>query len=96
MAYPDYLTSKRRRSSVFSKALAAVDRSVILGNERNLCFVAASCAYSCEHLSVLLKRLLLCNSAFSASLRFVLEALFSIELLLACCENELVSAILAD
>jgi hypothetical protein len=79
----------------FSIAVAAINRSVVAGLERNLRFFSASCACGREELTGGLGRIFLCVAAGLASLRLVLEALFSIEFLFSGCENEFRSAILA-
>ena len=76
------------------KAIAAVYGTIFSGSERNLSNTAAGSAGSLEHFSFALCAVLSCVTAGLASLRFVLEALFSIKLLLAGCENELISALL--
>jgi len=87
----------KRRLLLFlhlSEALAAVYRSVALGLEGNSCFLAASCACSCEVLSGALNSHLSLVSAGLAALGLVLEATLSVELLLAGCEYELLAAFL--
>ena len=76
-----------------SVALAAVYGSVVLGLERNFCFAAAVCANSSEEFLSCLTGILSCITAGLASLRLVLESALCIELLLACGENEIVSAV---
>ena len=78
------------------EALAAVYGSVAGGLERNLCFLAALSAHGGVHLSLCSGSVLSCVTASLASLGLVLEAFFSIELLLTCSENEFLSAILAN
>jgi hypothetical protein len=77
------------------KAFAAVYRSVAVGLERNLGSLAAVSANSFKHLSGSLTCILASIATGLASLGLILEALFSIEFLLACSENEIVSAVLA-
>ena len=87
-----------RRLSFFfhlCKALAAINRAVFSWLERNLCLFAAACANSGEHLSVRFFAGLAGVAAGFASLRLVLESLFSVEFLLASSENELGSAFFA-
>ena len=77
-----------------SKAIAAVYRTVFSGSERNLSYAAAGSACCLKHFSFALNAVLSCVTASLASLGFVLEALFSIEFLLAGCEYELIAAFL--
>ena len=77
-----------------SKALAAINCSAFLGLERNLSLTAAGSTGSCIHNSFSSAGILSCVTASLASLGFVLEALFSIEFLLAGCEYELIAAFL--
>ena len=80
--------------SLLCEALAAVNRSVLAGLERNASLAAAACTYGSEHF---LGGLVLSGiAAVLASLGLVLESLFCVELLLACCEYELVTAVLAN
>ena len=78
-----------------SEALAAVNRTVLTGTERNLAGLAAVGAYSVKHLSLGAGIVLAGISALSASLRLVLEALLCIELLLTSGEYELLAALFA-
>lgn len=77
------------------KALAAVNRSVAGGLERNLGLAAASRAGRHKHFSCSFARVLAIVTAGFASLRLILESLLSIELLLAGSENKLLTAIFA-
>lgn len=77
-----------------SEALAAVNGSVVTGLEGNLSLAAAACAYSCEHFT-LSSAVLLSVTASLASLRLVCKAVLSVELLFACCEYEICTAVLA-
>lgn len=79
----------------FCIAIAAVYRSVIAGLEGNLSFFTATSTSGCEKFSCGLRCVLLCVAASFASLGLILEAFFSIEFLLAGCENEFCSAIFA-
>jgi hypothetical protein len=74
---------------------AAVYGLVAIGLERNLCNATAVSANGFKHLSLGSSVVLSCIAARLASLGLILEALFSIEFLLACSENEIVSAVLA-
>ena len=78
-----------------SKALAAKNRSVAGGLERNLCFFSALSASYAEKLSLGLSCVLSLVTASLASLGLILEALLCKKLLFACCENKLLTAILA-
>ena len=77
------------------KAFAAVYRSVACGLERNLSLFSTLSALNCEKLSLGLSCVLSLVTASLASLGLVLEALLCIKLLFACCESELLTAILA-
>ena len=78
------------------KALAAVNGTVSLGLEGNLCFLSAGCASRSEELSRTVALLFTLVAAFLAALRLILEASLGIELLLSCCEYEFSSAFFAD
>lgn len=80
-------------SSHFSKTGAAVDSSVGGRLKRNERFLAALCADSGKHF--LFRLFFVCSAAVSALFGLILEALLDIKLLLACRENEIVSAFLA-
>ncbi len=86
------LGSPESALSLLCKAFAAIYRTVVVGLERDSCFLAAGCANSCV---VLLALLLLSSSAILAHLGLVFEALLCIEFLLAGCKNEFFSAITA-
>lgn len=77
-----------------SETLTAVNRSVLSWLERNNSLAAARSTSCCISLSFRLCSSLSCISASFTSLWLVYETFLSIELLLACCENELVSALL--
>jgi hypothetical protein len=77
-----------------SEALAAIYRSVLTGLERYTSLAAAACANSSEHLARSLCAALASCTAVLASLGLMLKALFSVELLLAGSENELIAAVL--
>jgi len=76
-------------------AVAAVYGSVAGGLERNSRLFAAAGAGGGEEFSLGLAGVLLCIAACLASLRLVLEASLSIELLLTGGEHEILTAILA-
>lgn len=78
------------------KALAAINRSVVLRQERNLVNLSAVSACDFVHFPVLSYAVLSRNSALFASYRLVLEALFSIKFLLAGGKNEFLTAVFAD
>ena len=88
------------RSELFTEAIAAVDRTVCTGLERNFAGTAAGSAYSVKHLA--LAALAVVGSTFAgitagfAALRLIGEALFSKKLLLVGGEGEFLSAIFAD
>jgi len=95
---------KLKKLPLFGEALAAINRSVFSGLERNLCLLAACCASSREHFSAAVRRVrrsaaaiigLACITAILASGGFIGEALFSIEILFTCSEDEFLSAISA-
>ena len=76
-------------------ALAAVYRLAIGRIEGNLALLTAISANSVKHLSATTSSVLSDVAACLASLGLVLEALLCIELLLACGEDEVISAFLA-
>ena len=78
------------------KALAAVNRTVRLGLERNLGLATASSADSSEVLPGTAGSSLAGVTAGLAALRLVLEATLCIELLLTGSEHELVAALFAN
>ena len=78
-----------------SEALAAVDRTVGLGLERNLGLAAASCADCGEVLTGATSGVLASVAAGLAALGLVLEAALRVELLLTGGPNELFAAIFA-
>ena len=85
---------------LFTEAIAAVDRTVCAGLERNFAGTAAGSADSVKHLA--LAALAVVGSTFAgiaagfAALRLIGEALFSKKLLLVGGEGEFLSAIFAD
>ena len=77
------------------KALAAVHRTVVSRLERNFCFRTAAGALGCEHFARRSASISSGVTALFASLRFVHETLFAVELLFASSKDEFASAILA-
>ena len=78
------------------EALAAVDRTVGLGLERNLGLAAASCADCGEVLTGATSGVLASVAAGLAALGLVLEAALRVELLLTGSEHELFAALFAN
>ena len=81
--------------SLCCKALAAVNRLSLGRLEGHLTLFAALYANCGEHFSRTLLRILLCGAALLTSGGLVLKASRCIELLLTCCEHELVAAVSA-
>ena len=77
------------------KTSAAIYRSVVGRLEDNLSYTTAICTSCFEVFARSLSCVLLSIAASLAALGLVLEALFLVEFLLSCGENELVSAFLA-
>jgi len=73
----------------FREAVAAIDRPVGFGFERNLRLISALGANSREVFPRTARGSLSAVSASFAALRFILKAAFGVELLLAACEHEL-------
>ncbi len=94
LVYLFVITVLLSRTSCF-EALAAVNGSVAGRLEHELCLAAALTAGSDEVLTLASLRVLFLVAASLAALRLVLEALFSIELLLTYGEYELLAAISA-
>lgn len=82
------------RTSCF-EALTAVNGSVAGRLERKLCFAAAFAAGSDEVLTLASFSILSLVAASLTALGLILEAFFSIELLLTCCEHKFLAAISA-
>ena len=80
----------------FGEALAAVNRTVLSGLEGNLSFGSAGSAGSGEHFLLRSGFVFTGIAALFASLGLVYEASFSVEFLLAGCENKFGSAFLAN
>lgn len=89
-----YITVLLSRTSCF-EAFTAVNGSVTGGLESKLCLAAALRAGCDEILTLTSLCVLLFVTASLAALRLILEALFSVELLLARCEYKFLSAISA-
>jgi hypothetical protein len=79
----------------FGKALAAVDRTVRLGLERNLRLAAAGSANSGEILAGTAGSVLASIPAGLAALGLILEAALCVELLFTGGEHELLAALFA-
>ena len=92
--YLSYYSILLSRASCF-EALAAVNRSVAGGLESKLRLAATLATSSDEVLTLASLSILFLVAASLAALRLVLEALFSVETLLAGGEYELLSAISA-
>ena len=82
--------------SLTSEALAAVNRTIGLGLEGNLCLAAAGSTNSGEVLSGTAGSSLASVTAGLAALGLVLEAALCVEFLLTSSENEFVSALFAN
>jgi hypothetical protein len=99
-ALADVFRSKRLQELLLSahlgEALAAVDRTVGLGLERNLGLAAASCADCGEVLTGATSGVLASVAAGLAALGLVLEAALRVELLLTGSEHELFAALFAN
>ena len=83
-------------SAHLSEALAAVDRTIGLGLEGNLCLAAAAMASSGEELTGATGVVLASITASLAALGLVLEAALCVEFLLTGGENEFVAALFAN
>lgn len=79
----------------FCKAFAAVYRTVFAWFERNFCFAAAASADSSVHFSFSFFASFASISASFASLWFILEAFFCVELLFASSEYKFSSTFFA-
>jgi len=83
-----------------SKAVGAVDRTVLTGLEGNLASLAASCADSIEHLALTAvaacAAVLASVTAGLAALGLVLKAARCVELLLTSSPNKLLAAVFAN
>lgn len=77
------------------EARAAINRAVLTGSERNLCFCTAFCASRYEHFTFAAVAVFACVAAGFAALGFINETLLRIEFLLSCCEDEFFVAVLA-
>ena len=83
---------------LLSEAIAAVNGTIAAWFKRNLAGTSAICADSVKHHSLFASTGILFarGAAILAALRFVCEALFGKEFLLAGGEGEVLSAIFAD
>ncbi len=79
-----------------SEALAAVDRTIALGFERNLSLAAAGSAGSSEVLAGTAGSVLASIAASLAALGLILEATLSVESLFASGEHELIATLFAN
>jgi len=79
-----------------SEALAAVNRTIGLGLEGNLCLAAACSACSCEVLTGATGSVLASVAANLAALGLVLETALCVELLLTGGENEFLTTLFAN
>jgi hypothetical protein len=81
------------------KAVTAVNRTVILRLERNLCIASAISADNGKHLTLRLISALTGAATFVAAVtaadRLILKAFFRVKFLFACAEDELFTAVLA-
>lgn len=78
------------------KAIAAVNRAIFAGLERNFRLAAAGCTSSCEHLSLRSVLVFAGVAARFASLGLVFEASLCVEFLLTSGENEFVATFFAS
>ena len=83
-------------ASLSLEAGVTVNRTILLGLERNLCCGTALGANSVKHLSGSALSVLLCLTAAAAAAGLILQTLFCIEFLLTGGENEFCSAIFAN
>ena len=90
----------RSVNGLSSEAVAAINRAIITGFERNLAGIAALCANCTVHLTgaAIATRVVAfaCIATGLATLGFIRKALLCKKLLLAGGESELLSAIFAD
>lgn len=94
--YPHAVRDKRGLGSVRLEACAAVNRSVVLGNERDFGRCTALCTHCIVHFALTIALILARVSAISAANRFILETLFCVKFLFTLGENERCAAILAN
>ena len=92
---PVVVWQKLAVSAHLSEALAAEHGTVGLGLEGNLCLAAATGAGSGEELTGATGSILASVTAGLAALGLVLETTLSVELLLTCGENEILTALFA-
>ena len=93
---PLFLSDRLCLLSHLSKALAAINMTIGLGLERNLCLAAACCANCCKELTGTTGCILACITAGLAALGLILEAALCVELLLACGEYEFITTFFAN
>lgn len=95
---PEHLSLKTKALCLFPhlcKALAAINRTVFARPERHFGFLAAACAYGCEHLAFRLCSVLASIAAGLTSLGLIYKAFGRIEFLLAGGEHKFSAAFLA-
>ena len=95
MSSPHFVCFSLSLFTHLSEALAAVNGTIGLGLEGNLCLTAATCASCSEELTgtgIVLASI----AAGLAALGLILEATLSVELLLTGSENEFVAALFAN
>ena len=82
---------------MFAETIAAINRAIVFGLERNFCFLAALRADNFEHLALLaaVARTFALVATVTATHRLVFKAAFMIKFLFARAEDEFFSAVLA-
>ena len=91
-----YLFFANQKLALFGEAIAAINRTVISGLERNFCFASAGSADGREHFLLAGSAIFSGVAAGLASLGFVCEAFFVVEVLFACSKNEFRAAVFAN
>lgn len=91
-----FLSIFKQKLSLLGKTIAAVNRTVCLRLEGNFGFAAAGRAGSSEHFSRAGAAVFTGIAAGLASLRFVLEAFLSVEVLFARGEDKFCAAVFAN
>jgi hypothetical protein len=85
--------------SAFVEAVAAVNRTIILRLERNLCLASAVSAYHSKHLALCLLSALAGTTTLVAAVAaadwLILKAFFRVKFLFACAEDELLATVFA-